>query len=29
MRWYDNDWGYSAQMVRYAVAALGEPVAAH
>lgn len=28
MSWYDNEWGYSAQMVRYAAAALRRPVTA-
>lgn len=25
MSWYDNEWGYSAQMVRYATAAVRQP----
>ena len=25
LSWYDNEWGYSAQMVRYAVAASRQP----
>ena len=25
---YDNEWGYSAQMVRYAIAALRQPASA-
>ncbi|HEY8453063.1 MAG: type I glyceraldehyde-3-phosphate dehydrogenase [Micromonosporaceae bacterium] len=28
MAWYDNEWGYARQMVRYAVAAVGQPVGA-
>lgn len=28
MSWYDNEWGYAAQMVRHARAAVGEPVRA-
>jgi len=28
MSWYDNEWGYSAQMVRYATAALRQPAGA-
>lgn len=27
MAWYDNEWGYARQMVRYALATVGEPVA--
>lgn len=28
MSWYDNEWGYAAQMVRHARAVVGEPVRA-
>jgi glyceraldehyde 3-phosphate dehydrogenase len=28
MAWYDNEWGYAQQMVRMALAAVGEPVVA-
>ncbi len=27
MAWYDNEWGYARQMVRHAVATVGQPVA--
>ncbi|MFP3900219.1 MAG: type I glyceraldehyde-3-phosphate dehydrogenase [Acidimicrobiia bacterium] len=27
MAWYDNEWGYAQQMVRHALAMVGEPVA--
>jgi glyceraldehyde 3-phosphate dehydrogenase len=26
MAWYDNEWGYAQQMVRHALATVGEPV---
>jgi glyceraldehyde 3-phosphate dehydrogenase len=28
MSWYDNEWGYSAQMIRYTLAAARQPVRA-
>jgi glyceraldehyde 3-phosphate dehydrogenase len=29
MAWYDNEWGYAQQMVRQALAVVGEPAPAH